>query len=138
MLSSLTLNCQPVTQNVMNSGSQLSELKSVSQRSHASKIFFVIFCWSGLIIMNKCRKVYCHFHCQGRCHCQCICLAIVMIVKNVKMLVRSFVLITLIKCLTGHKSLGTLGEGHFVVVFLKKVAQSVSQSGHLLSCRLDS
>ena len=37
MLSTVTLYCQ-VTKIVMNSGSQLSDLKSVSQRSQVSRI----------------------------------------------------------------------------------------------------
>ena len=41
MLSTVTLNCQ-VTINVINSGSQLSELKSVSHMSQVSKIVFAI------------------------------------------------------------------------------------------------
>ena len=41
MLSSFTINCQ-VTKIVMNSGSQWSELLSVSQMSQVSKIVFSI------------------------------------------------------------------------------------------------
>jgi hypothetical protein len=41
MLSTVTLNCQ-VTMIVTNSGSQLSELLSVSQMSQVSKIVFAI------------------------------------------------------------------------------------------------
>ena len=43
MLSSFTLNCQ-ASKIVMNSGSQLSELKLVSQMSQVSGIVFVIVC----------------------------------------------------------------------------------------------
>ena len=50
--------------------------------------------------------------------------------KIIKMLDRSCFLITLIKCLKGHKSLGSLCN-----VTKVKVTQSVSQwQGHLLSC----
>ena len=65
---------------------------------------------------------------------------IVKIVKKlstiVKMLVRSCVLITVIKCLKGHRSLGSLFN-----VKKQKVAQSVSEwvsewQGHLLSCQV--
>ena len=41
MLSNVTLNCQ-VTQIVINSGSQLSELKSMFQRPLVSRIIIVI------------------------------------------------------------------------------------------------
>ena len=53
MLSSVTINCH-VTKIVMNSGSQLSVLKSVSQMSQHRKVFLVR---SGhLITLNKCHK----------------------------------------------------------------------------------
>ena len=56
--------------------------------------------------------------------------------KIVKMLVRSCFFITLIKCLKGHRSLGSLFN-----VKKQKVAQWVSESvspwqGHLLSCQV--
>ena len=44
MLSSVTINCQ-ITKIVMNSGSQLSELYSVSQMSQVSRIVFSIVKW---------------------------------------------------------------------------------------------
>ena len=48
------------------------------------------------------------------------------------MLVRSCFLITVIKCLKGHRSLGSLFN-----VKKQKVAQSLTQwQGHLLSCRV--
>ena len=43
MLSTVTLNCQ-VTKIVMNSGSQLSELQSVSQMSQVCRIVLVRNC----------------------------------------------------------------------------------------------
>ena len=49
LLSTVTLNCQVTI--VTNSGSQLSELKSVSQMSQVSKIVFaIVFFGSGLLI----------------------------------------------------------------------------------------
>ena len=49
-LPSVTLNCQ-VTKIVMNSGSQLSELKSMSQRPQVSRIINVI------VIIQNCKKL---------------------------------------------------------------------------------
>ena len=51
MLSSVTLNCQ-ATKVVMNSGSQLSELKFVSQMSQVSGIVFVIVCVIVFVITS--------------------------------------------------------------------------------------
>ena len=62
---------------------------------------------------------------------------IVNIVKKiVKMLVRSCFLITLIKCLKGHKSLGSLCNVKSKSQWVSEwVSESVSQwQGHLLSC----
>ena len=81
LLSSVTLDCQ-VTKILMNSGSQLTEMKSVCQMSQVTRC--------SLKVLFKCI-----------CHCLCICLPF---------LNRSCVLITPIKRLKGHKSLRLLFE----------------------------
>ena len=85
MLSSVTLYCQ-VTKIVMDSGSQFSELLSVSQMSQVTRfVFVIVFVFVSVIVF---------------------------------LLVRSCPLITLVKCLKGHKSLGSL----FVFLLLQKLA----------------
>ena len=71
---------------VMNSGSQLSEKLSVSQLSQVSRID------RSLKVLSKCISL-CHFICL----CQCF-----------SFFVRSCLLMTLINCLKGFKSLGSI------------------------------
>ena len=80
MLSSVALNCQ-ARKIVMKSGSQLSELWSVSQMWQVSGIVYVIV----FVIVFVFVFVFCQ--------------------------IRSCPLITLIKCVKGHKSLRSLFEG---------------------------
>ena len=89
ILSSVTLNCQ-VTKIVMKSGSQFSILLSVCQISQVSRI--------SLRVLSKCIYL-----------CHCLCLFIYLC--HCPFLFRSCLLITLIKCLKGHKALRSLFEG---------------------------
>ena len=87
-------------------------------------VFVFIFFWLGHVssplwsnvskvtsLWNRSLKVL--FKCNCLCHCLCLCLCLCLCICNIYclFLVRWGLLITLIKCLKGHKSLGLLFEG---------------------------
>ena len=93
-----------------------------------------------------CRCSQCIFHCNFLCLCLCICslnvflivFVFVFVFFIVFLLVRSCLLITLIKCLKSHKSLGSLFEGAlnvfvFVIVFVFVFVIVIVKSPHLFN-----
>ena len=138
MLSSVTINCQ-VTKIVMSSGSQLSELQNCNQclKGLQDCLFNCQNGKSNCLNCENCRQLSkivknCQ-NCKNGQKCQNLSKfsRIVKIVenglncqkrlRNVKMLVRSSCfLVILIKCLKGHKSLGSLCN-------VKSKSESVSE-----------
>ena len=125
---SANLKCfQKICQNL----SKFSKnFKKLSKLSKLSKIVQTIKNCQKLSKLSKIVKIV---KIVENCwNCQKMSKIVKIVKKIVKMLVRSCFLITLIKCLKGHKSLGSLCN---VKSKSQWVTQSVSQwQGHLLSC----
>ena len=136
MLSSVTLNCQ-VTKNVMNSGSQLSEMQSMSQMTKVTRIalwrcsfnvfVFVIvmscpFNHSDQMSQRSQFSRIAPWRCSLNVFVFVIVIVFVFVFVIVFLLVRSCLIITLIKCLKGHKSLRSLCHCVF-----KKVPHSLTE-----------
>ena len=138
MLSSVTLNCQ-ATKIVMNSGSQLSELQLVSQMSQVSGIVIVfVFVFVFVILFLLVWSGQVSWVALGRCSLNVFVFVIVFVyvfvLVVVFLLVRSCPLITLIKCLKGHKSLGSLFEGVLKMYFSLSLSLSLYLSLSLSFC----
>ena len=125
MLSSVTFKCQ-VTMIVMNSGSQLSEMSTISHKltSHVTSMSWSLYLSLSMVFcqflspyhsdqisprsQDHTSLTLLFFWCFLKWICLCRCLCLVFVFFIVFFLVRSCLLITLIKCLKGHKSLGSL------------------------------